>query len=165
MEGPPIMINTSSIINSPSDSQPLYGASPYPSEGRPNSTNEAFPTKPEEQAASKENASRPAFPSASEVLSDSLIPPGQKTTVQTTPASWKIPQESLGEYDRDSVGKYAFYLQDKTILSIPVIMEALDLRIITLVVDDIKMRRFAGLKKDSFEDLMRTAGIPEQYFY
>ena len=86
-----------------SNSRCFLRASPDPSV--PNSTNEAFPIKQEEQAVSKESARWPALPGASEIPSDSPIPPEQKTTVQTTPASWKIPQKSPKEYDSDSVGK------------------------------------------------------------
>ena len=60
------------------------------------------------------------------------------------------------------MGKYAPYFQGN-ILLIPEISEALDTRIISLVVVDIKAR-FAGLKKDNFEELMQTADIPGQYF-
>ena len=84
MEGSPTM-NPSL---SPSNSQPLFGDSPDPSV--PNSTNEAFPTKPEEQVASKESASWPALPGTSKTPLDSPIPAGQKSVVQTTPASWMI---------------------------------------------------------------------------
>ena len=56
------------------------------------------------------------------------------------------------------------YFQSNTILHVPDITEDLDPRIISLVVVDIRTRRFAGLKKDYFEDLMHTSGIPVQYF-
>ena len=62
------------------------------------------------------------------------------------------------------MGKYVPYFQDNVILPIPEISEALDPRIISLVVVDIKTRRFAGLKKNTSEEVMRTAGIPGQYF-
>ena len=62
------------------------------------------------------------------------------------------------------MGKYAPYFQGNTILSIPEITEALDPHIILPVIVNIKMRRFVELKKDSFKDLMHTAGISEQYF-
>ena len=60
--------------------------------------------------------------------------------------------------------KYAPYVQGNTILPILEIIGALDLRIQSLVVVDIKSRKFAGRKKDAFEELIRTAGIPGQYF-
>ena len=94
----------------------------------------------------------------------SPIQPGQRLTENSTPASWKVSQESLEEYERDRVGKYAPYFQGNVILPIPEISEALDPCIILLIVVDIKTRGFAELKKDTFGELMRTAGIPGQYF-
>ena len=35
---------------------------------------------------------------------------------------------------------------------------------LSLVVSDLKTRRLAGLKKEKFEELLRTSGIPCQYF-
>ena len=61
-------------------------------------------------------------------------------------------------------GKHAPYFQGNIILLITEISEALDPYIILLVVVDIKTMRFARLKKDNFEELIRTAGIPGQYF-
>ena len=63
------------------------------------------------------------------------------------------------------MSKYPTYFQSNVILPIPEISEARDPCIISLVVVDIKTRRFAGIKKDNFEVLMRTAGSPGQYFY
>ena len=37
-------------------------------------------------------------------------------------------------------------------------------RIVSLVVTDFKSRRLVGLKKEGFEDLLRKAGVPCQYF-
>ena len=62
------------------------------------------------------------------------------------------------------LGKYASYFQGNLILPIPEISDALDPRIISFVVVDIKTRIFADLKKDTFEELMCTEGIPGQYF-
>ena len=67
-------------------------------------------------------------------------------------------------YEKDRVVKDALYFQGNTILPIPEITDALDPRILSLVVVDIKTRRIAGLKNYTFEDLMRPAGIPGQYF-
>ena len=61
------------------------------------------------------------------------------------------------------LSKYAPYFQYYVILPIPEISEALDPRIIALVVVDIKTR-FAGLKKDISEEVMRITGMPGQYF-
>ena len=108
-------------------------------------TKEVFPAKPEERAASNESTSWPTIPCSSKVQesipSSSPIPLGQRPTEIMTPAPWKVPQKSLEEYDRDRAGKYAPYFQSNIILPIPEISEALDPRIISLVVVDIKMRR------------------------
>ena len=64
----------------------------------------------------------------------------------------------------DRVGKYAPYFQGNITLPIPELSETLDPCLISLVVVDIKSRRFAGLKKNAFEDIARAAGIPGQYF-
>ena len=62
------------------------------------------------------------------------------------------------------VGKYAQYFVGNEILPIPEIVEALEPRILSLVVSDIKTRRLVGLKKEAFEELLKKAGIPCQYF-
>ena len=42
--------------------------------------------------------------------------------------------------------------------------KALDPCTISLIVIDIKMKRFVGLKKDTFEELMHTESMQEWYF-
>ena len=49
-------------------------------------------------------------------------------------------------------------------MPIPEIVKQLEPRILSLVVSDIKTKRLVGLKKEIFEDLLRKAGIPCQYF-
>ena len=44
------------------------------------------------------------------------------------------------------------------------IIERLEPRTLSLVVTDLKTRRLVGLKKEGFEDLLRKAGVPCQYF-
>ena len=68
------------------------------------------------------------------------------------------------DYERDRVGKYADYFKDNEILPIPEIAKDLETRILSLVVTDLKTKRVTGLKKKAFEKLIRTAGIPYQYF-
>ena len=62
------------------------------------------------------------------------------------------------------MGKYAEYFKGNKILPIPEILQRLEPRIVSLVVSDIKTRRLVGLKKETFEDLLRKAGVPCQYF-
>ena len=67
------------------------------------------------------------------------------------------------DYKRDRVGKYAPYFQGNVILPIPEVANILEPQIVSVVID-IKNRRLAGLKKDTFDELLCTAGIPGQYF-
>ena len=93
------------------------------------------------------------------------IQPGQAakaTSQQTSP--WKIQQKDPEEYEKDLVGKFAEYFKGNEILPIPEILEKLEPRIVSLVVTDIKTRRLVGLKKEGFEDLIRKADVPCQYF-
>ena len=62
------------------------------------------------------------------------------------------------------MGKYAEYFKGNEILPIPEIVQKLEPRIIWLAVTDLKARRLMGLKKEGFEDLLRKAGVPCQYF-
>ena len=67
--------------------------------------------------------------------SDSPIQPGQKS-----PAPWKVQQRGPDDYERDRVGKYAQYFVGNEILPIPEIVQALEPRILSLVVSDLKTR-------------------------
>ena len=134
MEGP-------SSREDPPTLQPLFEPSPLSS-----TTNEAFPSKP----------SLLAFPDASKEFFDSPIPPGQKSS----PASWKVSVKSPEDYEKDRMGKYALYFQGNTIL--PSLKSR---KFWTPAFSRLSLsRRFAELKKDAFEELMRSAGIPGQYF-
>ena len=62
------------------------------------------------------------------------------------------------------MGKYADYFKGNEILPIPEILQKLETRIVSLVVTDLKTRQLVGLKKEGFEDLLRKAGVPCQYF-
>ena len=75
---------------------------------------------------------------------DSPIQPGQKS-----PAPWKVQQRGPDDFERDRVGKYAQYFVGNEILPIPEIVQALEPRILSLVVSDLKTRRLVGLKKRS----------------
>ena len=61
------------------------------------------------------------------------------------------------------MGKYANYFRGNEILPIPEPVEILEPRIVSLVVTDLKTRRLVGLK-EGFEDLLRKACVPCQYF-
>ena len=102
--------------------------------------------------------------STSSPISLGQKPSENSPSSSTTPASWKIQQKGPKDYGRDRVGKYTEYFQGNVILPIPKISKALEPRILSLVVTDLKIRRLTGLKKDTFEELVLTAGIPCQYF-
>ena len=90
---------------------------------------------------------------------DSPIQPTQKS-----PMPWKGQQRGPADYERDRVEKYAKYFKGNEILPIPELVEKLMPRILSLVVSDLKSKRLVGLKKETFEELLRKAGIPCQYF-
>ena len=121
---------------------------------------EALPRQSEEsQASSLIGSNWPFLPSES----GRPIPPGQKIQLEN-PSPWKIKQKSLDEYEKDRVGKYANYFKGNEILPIPELLQKLEPRIVSLVVTDLKTRRLVGQKKEGFEDLLRKAGVPCQYF-
>ena len=90
---------------------------------------------------------------------DSPIQPAQKS-----PTSWKCQQRGPADFERDRVGRYAKYFKGNEILPIPELVEKLTPRILSLVVSDFKTKKLVGLNKDIFEELVRKAGIPCQYF-
>ena len=90
---------------------------------------------------------------------DSPIQPAQNS-----PTPWKGQQRGPADYERDRVEKYAKYFKGNEILPIPELVGKLTPRILSLVVSDLKTKRLVGLKKETFEELLRKAGIPCQYF-
>ena len=62
------------------------------------------------------------------------------------------------------MGRYAKYFKGNEILPIPEIAEKIIPRVLSLVVSDLKSKRLVGLNNETFEDLLRKAGIPCQYF-
>ena len=68
------------------------------------------------------------------------------------------------DYEIDRVGKYAKDFNGNEMLPIPEIVQQLEPRILSLVISDIKTKKLVSLKKETFEELLRKAGIPYQYF-
>ena len=101
----------------------------------------------------------PADSQETKETTESPIQPAQKN-----PTPWKGQQRGLADYERDRVEKYAKYFKGNEILAIPELVEKLTPRILSLVVSDVKTKRLVGLKKETFEELLRKAGIPCQYF-
>ena len=98
--------------------------------------------------------------------SASTIPPAQKP--KETAVSWYshcVNKKSPCDYARDRVEKYGQYFKDGEILPIPELVEAVEPKTLSFVVTDIKTKRLAGIKKETFEDLLKTANIPGKYFY
>ena len=65
---------------------------------------------------------------------------------------------------QDTAEKYAQYFQGNRILPIPELVEAVQPKTLSLIVTDMRTRRLAGLKKETFEELLKVAGIPARYF-
>ena len=86
--------------------------------------------------------------------SASTIPPAQKQ--KQTAVSWSshcVNKKSPCDYARDRVEKYEKYFKDGEILPIPELVEAVEPKTLSFVVTDIKTKRLAGIKKETFEDL------------
>ena len=100
-------------------------------------------------------------------LSSSAIQPAQKPPA--TPVSWSSQlqkkKKTPEDYENNRVRKYAKYFKENKILPIPELVEAVEPKTLSFVVTDLRTKRLAGLKKESFEELLQTAGIPGKYFY
>ena len=83
---------------------------------------------------------------------------------QRSPTAWKGQQRGPEEHEADRVGRFAKYFKGNEILPIPEIADKIAPRVLSLVVSDLKTKRLVGLTKEVFEDLIRKAGIPCQYF-
>ena len=147
--------------------------------GRPRSRS----GEPKNSSASPDNIIGPNWPSllvpsTSASPSASPIPPEQATrnSFQSPPrtsASWKIQKKDPEDYERDRLGKYAQYFKGNEILPNPELSKVSTtlessglgkIRILSLVVFDLKTRRLTGLQKDIFEEILRNACIPCQFF-
>ena len=97
--------------------------------------------------------------------SSNTIPPAQKPPV--TIVSWSshcVNKKSASDYERDRVEKYANYFKDGEILHIPELVEAVEPKTLSFVVTYLKIKRLAGLKKETFEDILKIENIPGKYF-
>ena len=99
------------------------------------------------------------IPDDTQVSQDSPIQPAQQS-----PTAWKGQQRGPDEYEKDRVGRFAKYFKGNEILPIPEIADKITPRVLSLVVSDLKTKRLVGLTKEVFEELLRKAGIPCQYF-
>ena len=102
------------------------------------------------------------------LLASSIQPrlrtPNNNNNSPAMPVSWTIKGKTAEEHERDRVGKYAPYFQGNTILPITDLVAVVEPKTLSLIVTDLRTRRLAGLKKESFREQLRTAGIPCLYF-
>ena len=97
--------------------------------------------------------------------SASTIPPAQKP--KETTVSWSshcVNQKTPSDYARDRAEKYANNFKEGEILPIPELVKEMEPKTLSFVVTDLKTKRLAGLKKETFEDLLKSANIPGKYF-
>ena len=94
----------------------------------------------------------------------STIPPAQK--VPSLPASWsdKITQNACNMDFEKLREKYVKYFDGNRIFPIPELVEQVKPKTISFVITDLKTRRLAGIKKETFEELLKGAGIPAKYY-
>ena len=94
----------------------------------------------------------------------STIPPAQK--VPSLPASWreKISQNSCNTDLKKIKEKYVKYFDGNRIFPIPELVEQVKPKTISFVITELKTRRLAGIKKETFEGLLKAAGIPAKYY-
>ena len=122
---------------------------------------------PSNETISQDMFSEPSPKPEDLSLSSSAIQPGQKPPA--TPVSWSSQiqkkKKSPEDHENDRVTKYAKYFKDNEILPIPELVEAVEPKTLSFVVTDLRTRRLAGLKKEAFDELLKTAGIPGKYFY
>ena len=75
-----------------------------------------------------------------------------------------MPIKSASDYERDRVEKYADYFKEGEILPISELVEAVESKTLSFVVTELLTRKLAGLKKETFEEVLKTANIPSRYF-
>ena len=110
------------------------------------------PSKPEER-----------WPALSQPSSSaSSIQPAQK--VPSLPASWTQKIKPSPKDFSKLREKYEKYFQGNRILPIPELVQEVQPKIISFVVTDLKTKRLAGIKKDTFEGLLKAADIPAKYY-
>ena len=110
------------------------------------------PSKPEER-----------WPALSQPSSSaSSIQPAQK--VHSLPASWTTKIKPSRKNYTKIREKYEKYFQENRILPIPELVQEVQPKIISYIVTDLKTKRLAGIKKDTFEGLLKAADIPAKYY-
>ena len=75
-----------------------------------------------------------------------------------TPAPWSKKRKTW-DYAKDRVSKYARYFQKDRIMRIPELVEAVRLKTLSFVILDLRTGRLTGLKKETFEELLKTMSV------
>ena len=93
----------------------------------------------------------------------STIQPAQR--VPSLPASWKekLTQKSQVDYTKCRE-KYEKYFEGNRIHPIPELIKEFQPKTISFIITEVRTRRLAGIKKDTFEELLRAANIPAKYY-
>ena len=94
----------------------------------------------------------------------STIPPAQK--VPSLPVSWtkKNSQKTCPKDYKEIREKYEKYFEGNRILPIPELVNEGKPKTISFVITDLKTRRLAGIRKETFKDLLKAAGILAKYY-
>ena len=90
-------------------------------------------------------------------------PTGAKGTFTASLLDNKSNQKTPKDYSKMRQ-KYEKYFQGNRILPIPELVQEVQAKIISYVVTDLKTKRLAGIKKDTFEGLLKAADIPAKYY-
>ena len=99
-----------------------------------------------------------------------LYPTSTKTTGNVSLLVFTITKKqnkkkTPSDHENDRVNKYAKYSKENEILPILELVQAVEPKTLSFVITDLKTRRLTGLKKETFEEIIKTASIPGKYFY
>ena len=91
-----------------------------------------------------------------------LVKEALKNPIKIAP--WSQKWKTAEDYAKDRMGKYAQYFEKDRILSIPELVQAVGQKNLSFVISDLRTRRSVRLKKETMEELLKTAGVPRRYF-
>ena len=82
------------------------------------------------------------------------------------PATWteKISPKTCPKDYKKIREEYKKYFEGNRILPIPELVKEVKPKTISFVITDLKTRRLAGIRKETFEDLLKAAGIEAKYY-
>ena len=72
-----------------------------------------------------------------------------------------VNKKSASDYERDRVEKYASDFKDGEILPIPELVEVVEPKTLSFVVTDLRPKRLTGLKKETFEEILKNCKHPK----